>query len=214
MQWIPHHPKAQRKRGAQPPASRREHVLVMPITIGLTVFLDLVTAVGIGLIAAGIAHARQFERLELDSVVSVPLLDRSFLSDQQDTDRLDEFSARVGLVALRGSFTVAPSTKLISTISVDIRDHDIVILDFSNTVYMDDSAALVVKQMIESAMAQDTDCIVMGLGSMAESTVRGLNVLEDVPEDQFVAILEDARETAKRILEARQSPESEDGASE
>ena len=51
----------------------------MLITLGLTVFLDLVTAVAIGLIAAGMASARQFERLELDSVVSVPLLDRSFL---------------------------------------------------------------------------------------------------------------------------------------
>ncbi len=109
---------------------QREHVLVMLITFGLTVFLDLVTAIGIGLIAAGIAHARQFEHLELDSVASVPLLDRSFLVGQQDAYTVDQFSARVGLVALRGSFTVASSTKLISTISVDIRDHDVVILDF------------------------------------------------------------------------------------
>ena len=59
---------------------QREHLLVMLITLVLTVFLDLVTAVAIGLIAAGMASARQFERLELDSVVSVPLLDRNFLA--------------------------------------------------------------------------------------------------------------------------------------
>ena len=180
---------------------QREHLLVMLITLGLTVFLDLVTAVAIGLIAAGMASARQFERLELDSVVSVPLLDRSFLGSQEDADEVDSFSARVGLVALRGSFTVASSNKLIDTISVDIRDHEVVILDFSGTVYMDDSAALVVEQLIDSAIAEDTQCIVMGLSGSPAATLKTLNVLRRVPADRFVATLDEARETAERIFE-------------
>ena len=180
---------------------QREHLLVMLITLGLTVFLDLVTAVAIGLIAAGMASARQFERLELDSVVSVPLLDRSFLGSQEDADEVDSFSARVGLVALRGSFTVASSNKLIDTISVDIRDHEVVILDFSGTVYMDDSAALLVEQLIDSAIAEDTQCIVMGLSGSPAATLKTLNVLRRVPADRFVATLDEARETAERIFE-------------
>ena len=132
---------------------QREHLLVMLITLGLTIFLDLVTAVAIGMIAAGMASARQFERLELDSVVSVPLLDRTFFAGGEGQEKMDAFSARVGLVALRGSFSVASSSKLINTISVDIRDHEIVILDFSETVYMDDSAALVIEQLIDTAVA-------------------------------------------------------------
>ena len=68
--------------------------------------------------------------------------------------------------------------------------------------------------MVDSAIAQDTDCIVMGLRGVPESTLNALNVLQNVPEDHFVANLEDARETAKRILERRQSPEPEDVASE
>ena len=173
----------------------------MLITLGLTVFLDLVTAVAIGLIAAGMAGARQLERLELDSVVSVPLLDQTFLAGQQALDAVDDFSARVGLVALRGAFTVASSNKLVNTISVDIRDHEVVILDFSETIYMDDSAALVVEQLIDSAMEDNTDCVVMGLNGLPEATLHGLNVLENVPEDQVVDNLEEARETATRLLQ-------------
>ena len=180
---------------------RREHLLVMLITLGLTVFLDLVTAVAIGLIAAGMASARQFERLELDSVVSVPLLDQSFLASEEGADEVDAFSAHVGLVALRGSFSVASSNKLIDTISVDIRDHEVVILDFSDTVYMDDSAALVVEQLIDSAIADDTKCIVMGLAGSPAATLQALNVLRRVPAAHFAATLDDAKETAKRILE-------------
>ena len=146
------------------------------------------------------ASARQLERLELDSVVSVPLLDQSFLAGQQAIDAVDDFSARVGLVALRGAFTVASSNKLVNTISVDIRDHEVVILDFSETIYMDDSAALVVEQLIDSAMEDNTECIVMGLDGLTAVTLHGLNVLQHVPEDHVVESLEEARELATRLL--------------
>ena len=136
----------------------------MIITMGLTVFLDLITAVIIGLIAAGMASARQFERLEMDSVVSVPLLDTAFF--EKDGDEMSEqemFSARAGLVALRGSFSVASSSKLIDAISLDIEQHEVVILDFSDTVYVDDSAALVVEQLIDTAIEEGTAVIIMAL---------------------------------------------------
>ena len=178
---------------------QREHLLVMLITLGLTVFLDLITAVAIGLIAAGMASARQFERLELDSVISVPVLDRTFFG-LDDSDDVDAFSARVGLVALRGSFTVASSNKLINTISVDIRDHEVVILDFSDSVYIDDSAALVVEQMIDSAIDQDTECIVVGLSGAPAQTVHALNVLQSVPAEHVAATLDEAKDIARGIL--------------
>ncbi|MCY4435760.1 MAG: SulP family inorganic anion transporter [Chloroflexi bacterium] len=179
---------------------QREHLLVMLITLGLTVFVDLVTAVAIGLIAAGMASARQFERLELDRVVSVPLLDQTFFGSEETDEKADAFSARVGLVALRGSFSVASSNKLINTISVDIRDHEVVILDFTETVYIDDSAALVVEQMIDTAIAEDTECIIMGLTGPPAFALRALNILQRVPADQFAKDLDEAKEVAQRLL--------------
>ena len=179
---------------------QREHLLVMIVTMGLTVFLDLVTAVAIGLIVAGMASARALERLELDSVISVPLLDRIFFAGKVDTSEIDEYSARVGMVALRGSFTVSSSNRLITTISEDIREHEVVILDFSDTVYVDDSAALVVEQMIDVANSEETKTIVMGLAGRPEITLRALGVLDKVPEDQFVKDVDEAGTVALRIL--------------
>ena len=179
---------------------QREHLIVMVITMGLTVFLDLVTAVAIGLIAAGMAGARAFERLEMDSVISVPLLGHTFLGSQGPDDDRDIFSARVGMVSPRGSFSVASSNRLINVISVDIEDHEVVILNFTDTIYMDDSAALVVEQLIDVAMDEDAECIVMGLEGMPAITLRALNVLRRVPEDRLVSDLDGAREIARRLL--------------
>ena len=196
----------------------RENVVVLVLTLGLSVISDLVVAVAVGLIAAAMTGARQLERLELDMVVSTPLLDMTFLAagdadddadgdDPGDGDPLDfdfetedPFAARTGLLSLRGSFTVASSTKLFSTIRNDVAEHEVVILDFSQTVFIDDSAALVLGQLVDAAIASETECIVMGLSGLASTSVEALDVLRRVPEDHFVDDLDGARVVARRIL--------------
>ena len=181
---------------------RREHLFVMLLTLGLTVFVDLVTAVAIGLIAAGMAHARQLERLELDSVVSVPLLDMAFLPDAGG-GRPDPFSARVGLVALRGSFTVASSHKLVGVISEDIKDHQAVIFDFADATYIDDSAAMLIHQLIEVATSENTEVVIANLSGSVADTLDALGVLGEVAEDRVVASRDAARDIANRLVSER-----------
>ena len=179
---------------------QRHHLFVMIMTLSLTVLVDLVTAVAIGLIAAGMAHARQLEGLELDSVVSVPILDRTFFAGFEQMAAIDPLSARVGLVALRGSFTVASSHKLVAAISADLRDHEVVIFDFSGTTYLDDSAAMVIEQLIDVATRAQTEIVVVGLSGSIASTFDALNVLRRVPADRVVNTLDNAREIAAELL--------------
>ncbi len=179
---------------------RGEHLSILLITLGLTVFVDLVTAVAIGLIVAGMAHARKLESLELDSVVSVPLLDRQFFTPEEEQSGMDEFTARVGLVALRGSFTVASSKKLVGVISEDIKDHDVVIFDFSGATYIDDSAAMVVEQLMGVATSEDTAFIVMALSGSVEDTLSALGIIQRVPQAHIVETLDEAREVARKLL--------------
>ena len=194
----------------------RENLVVLALTLGLSIVSDLVVAVAAGLIVAAMTGARQIERLELDKVVSTPLLDMTFLADDSATEDdpagaafnldfdddadVDPFAARTGLLSLRGSFTVASSTKLFNTIRTDIAEHEVVIFDFSQTVFIDDSAALVLGQLVDAAAAADTECIVMGLAGLESSSVHSLDVLHRVPKDHFVDDLDGARVVARRIL--------------
>ena len=195
---------------------RRDHLVVMAMTLALTVFVDLITAVAIGLIAAGMSHARRLERMELDSVVSVPILDRTFFggadggagaevpgaaSAEGGAD--DPYSARVGLVALKGSFTVASSHKLVSVIGADIKDHEVTIFDFSGATYVDDSAAMVIEQLIEVAGRQETEVIVMGATGRVAESLHTLDVLQHVRDGHEVETLDEARELARSLLDAR-----------
>ncbi len=190
---------------------QREHMLVMLLTLGLTVFVDLLVAIAAGVVAAALAASRRFERLELDSVLSVPMLDAVFFadSDRVDISQFDAFSARVGMVKMRGSFTVASSNRLRIAISKDIVEHEVVILDFTETSYIDDSAALVVEQLIDAAMEHDTECIVIGLESLPSGSLQSLDVLHRVPGDHFVASFDEARTIAARLLEINMESRTE-----
>ncbi len=181
----------------------RQYLMVMLMTLFLTVFVDLVTAVALGLIASGVLRARQSERLELDSVVSVPLLDQTFLSGPGDDDDFDMFQSRTGLLAFRGHFSVASANELVRVVSADIHEHEVVIFDFSDTTYMDDSAALIMEQLISGAGEEDTECIVMNLTGSVASSLNSFNVFRDIPEDRFVDDLDEARELARNILDNR-----------
>ena len=192
---------------------QREHLVIMGVTMVLTVVLDLITAVAIGLIVAAMTAARQFERMQLDSVVSVPLLDQSFLDDDgpgTDGTHPDSsggsFSARVGLVALRGTFTVASSKSLIDILGADIAEHEVVIIDFSDTIYMDDSAALVVEHLLEAAEANATEMILLGLTGAPATSLHALDVLHQVPTDRIVESQDEARDLARRLLEGPPAP--------
>ena len=186
---------------------QREHLLIMLTTLGIMLFVDLVTAVAVGMIVAAMVSARQFERLQLDSVVSIPLLDQAFLYQQDsETHGISPYSARTGLVILRGSFTVASASQLIRTIGKNIVGHKVVILDFSETDYIDDSAALVIEQLIDTVGSGDATCIILGLHGAPAAAVESLNVLRRVPAEHVVATLDQARELCLHLLDDSPDP--------
>ena len=186
---------------------QREHLLIMLTTLSILLFVDLVTAVAVGMIVAAMVSARQYERLQIDSVVSVPLLDQTFLYKQSpQIHGISPYSARTGLVILRGSFTVASASQLIRTIGKNIVGHDIVILDFSETDYIDDSAALVIEQLVDTLAASDVTCIVLGLDGRPAATLDSLNVLRRVPAEHIVETLDEARELCLHLLDTGPDP--------
>ena len=184
---------------------RREYVLVMILTFGVTVFIDLITAVALGLIAAGVVRSSESERHELDSVTSFPLLDPGFFPGGDDLTDVDPYRMPVGLVRLRGRFSVASANELTRAVMKDIEDHDIVILDFSKTTSVDDSAALAIEQLTHTAMDGDTACIVMGLRGEVADVLRSLMVLRKIPKEHFADNLDEAISLSKRILHERRA---------
>ena len=107
------------------------------------------------------------------------------------------------LDTLRGSFTVASSHKLVGVISDDIKDHQVVIFDFAEASYIDDSAAMLIHQLIDVATHENTEVVVASLSGSVADTLDALGVLQEVPADRTAATREDARRIAHRLVEER-----------
>lgn len=182
------------------PKLSRAYLAVMLSVLCLTVFVDLIMAVSIGLILGGMAHARKLERLELDNLKSVPILDRRLFKGIVDTEIIDQLAARVGLVTLTGTLTFASSHKLVSVIGLDIKEHEAVVFDFSDVVHIDASAAAVFSQLLDIAADAGTACIVTNLTDEVSSTLRNFDSLRRVPNDQIVRTLEMGMQLAREYV--------------
>ena len=169
---------------------------VMLLIMAVTIFVDPIFAIMFGVIAANIVNAAQLESLELDSLISTPLLDSTF-----SAEAADDFTARIGLVSFRGSFTVSSSRKLIALIGADIRDHDVVIFDLSNATHVDDSAAHLLAQVIDRAKQTRTEIVVFGINDRIRGPLFAFDVLDRIPDDRIVATEKEARDLAWSLLQ-------------
>ena len=93
----------------------RDKTLVMLVTLTLTVFVDLITAVAVGLILAGFVTARWMEKQELNGVTSVALPDADTAGlSEAELALLAQTNGRIGIARLRGHFSYASARELVA----------------------------------------------------------------------------------------------------
>ena len=176
--------------------------LVTLLTASLSLVLGVIPAIAIGFIVSGMANAMRFQSQQLNQTISTPLLDMLLFPDADDDPDFDPFRARVGLLSLRGSYSIASAREIVRVISPDLADHEIVIFDFSETTGMDDSAAMAVEDLINSIVRdQDKVCIISGLSDNLEENLSSLGIFDSVPTEDFAKDMDEAKLIAARILE-------------
>ncbi len=172
---------------------------VFAVTMIISAAGEPLTAVVCGMIAAVIGNAIALETVERDSVLSVPLMDSTLMPDSEIGEH-DPFSARTGLLALRGSFTMASSRKLAELLEGDIRDHEVVIFDLSEMTHTDDSSSHLLKILLTKSGSLGIEVIVCGVPEHLRPSFDAFDVLHDVPDERLVGTQEEAREIAASLL--------------
>ncbi len=175
--------------------------LVMVVTFALVLFAGLTTAIVVGLVVAALTGSRRLESLETASLVSVPLLDRTVLAEDDWDDEDDPFRADSGLVVFPDRVTVASARELSRILRLDIRGHQYTIFDMSHTVFLDDSAAATMGDLVDVALArQSRTIIIAGMSQSVSDMVRSMGVLDRVPSENFAADVEEAKQIIRPLL--------------
>lgn len=177
----------------------RDKVIVMFITMGLTVFVDLITAVAVGLILAGFVTAKWQEQEQLEGVTRLALPDGESPLSQAERKELRKANGDVSIVFLRGSFSYASARELAARVGAEAAGHKAVIYDFTEAGHVDTSAALAMEELIEQAREEHEACFISGLNGRALSTLKSLGVLEGFAPDHQFAKRADAIKAAVKV---------------
>ena len=162
----------------------RHDALIFTGTLLAALFIDFVSAVLIGFVLSSLVTYMQAQRFEAARLRSVPVLDRVVFGDASD---VDPFSARTGLVVFPEQVTIASARELSRIVSPDIRHHRLLLFDLSNTQFVDLTAAVVISQLVNAALAGGRKTIVVvGMRPEVRRTFDALRLLARVPLDHLV----------------------------
>lgn len=179
----------------------RSYAVAMLLTCFLGLFVDLFMAFVIGLVIAVLLGYRKLEGLEVSELVSVPLLDRSVLDNDDLDDGADPFEARSGLVVFPDRVTLASARELSRILRPDIRRHQFSIFDFSRTMYIDDSAAIIISELISLSMAaRNRTIVIAGLRQEVADILHSMKLLDRVPPGNFADDFEEAKQIIQPML--------------
>lgn len=177
----------------------REKAAVMVLTLTLTVAVDLITAVAVGLIAAGFVTARQREREELDRITEVGPDTDELSADERAL--LNAAAAAPYILRLTGSFSFASAREMQRRA---ISDAGPLLLDLTGLGHADLSAALAIEEIIATAAARNQSVFV-AMRTESSPALARLGVLDRVAEERRF----DNRADALRALLAAQADPSQ-----
>ncbi len=176
----------------------RAKVVVMLVTLGLTVFVDLITAVAVGLILAGFVTSQWMETEELKGVNSVALSDENHDLDPNEVAELEKHDGKIGIIYLRGRFSYASARELVRRAQTVAFGYQAIIFDFTGAAHVDTSAALAIEGILATASDETLGSFVVGLSGSARHTLDALGALDSLPPGH---ILDNRLEAIRRAGE-------------
>ena len=174
--------------------------LIMYGVIALTVFVDLMVAVGVGVFIANILTIRRLSDLRSQDVKAISYDDDQIAMSPQEKHLLDKAQGRVLLFHLSGPMIFGVS-KAISR-QQDLAGHyEVLILDVSEVPLLGVTSSLALENAVKDAVEQDRQVIIAGATGKIKDRLQRLEIANLIPREHFVTDRLAALELAHQFLE-------------
>jgi SulP family sulfate permease len=158
--------------------------MIMYAVLVLTVFVDLIVAVGVGVFVANIIIIQKLSAAEEENVRSMSDVDDSIPLDDEQRDLLNAADGRVLLLYLSGAMIFGVA-KALSRERKNIDKHDAVIFDISEVTYIDDTMALSLENVIYEALDAGKHVGLVIGSDLAKDKLMNLGIGERLPLENF-----------------------------
>ncbi|MDA1257773.1 MAG: SulP family inorganic anion transporter [Chloroflexi bacterium] len=164
----------------------RDEVVVMLTVLALTVFVDLITAVGVGVIMASLVSARKLSGHQLSQLrIFTRDADTAALTEEERA-LMESAGGQVLLLHLNGPFTYGSAKGMVQLLSGKGDGYRCVVFDFSEVPMIDGSIAMAIEELLDQARSSNQEVFISGLKGQALDVLESLSVLDVVPVEHRV----------------------------
>jgi SulP family sulfate permease len=174
--------------------------MIMYGVMALTIFVDLIVAVGIGVFIANIITIEQLSALQSKNVRSISDSDDRITLSAEEKSLLKLAKDQILLVYLSGPMIFGVS-KAIAREHRAISKYKSVLLDLSHVPHMDTTVSLAIENMIKEAVELNRNIYMVKPGIKAYKTLKRLGVFEMIPEEHVCKTRIEALKLAQSSLE-------------
>ncbi|QUY44669.1 SulP family inorganic anion transporter [Acaryochloris sp. 'Moss Beach'] len=151
----------------------------------LTVFVDLMVAVVVGVFIANILTIARLDELQSQSVKAITTGDDQIVLNQEEKEVLDAANGRVLLFHLNGPMIFGVA-KAISREHNAIANYDVLIVDLSEVPVLGVTSALAIENAIEEATEATREVVLIGANKKVKSRLEKLGIGKIIPADHWM----------------------------
>lgn len=161
----------------------KKGALIMYGVILLTVLVDLITAVSVGVFVANVLTIDRMSQLRSESVRAISDADDAMRLEADEKRWLDEANGRVLLFQLSGPMIFGVA-KAISREHNAIGDCSAIVFDVSDVPHLGVTASLALERAIEEAVDKGRYVFIVGASGQTKRRLASLKVFELVPAER------------------------------
>lgn len=174
---------------------------IMYGVIGLTVFVDLIIAVSIGVFVANLLTIDRLTKVQSDSVKAIRDGDEGELTRGEQTI-LNDANGKILIFSLGGPLFFGLA-KAISRRRAVLSDHEILVLDFTDVPVIGVSSSLAIEQMVNDDLSAKKPVYFVGMADSVQERMGRLGVLEHIPVNNIFTDRQSCLEDASVYLKQK-----------
>ncbi|WP_370336385.1 SulP family inorganic anion transporter [Parvularcula marina] len=187
----------------------RWDLILMALVLVVTVFVDLITAVGIGVFLAGLAYVKSIADQQLSAIDNEEVL--ALTADEKAI--LDQANGRISLFEFSGPLSFGAAADLAHRVRERAGKKAAIILDFSRIPHLDLSAVRAVETVATDAHDEGKLLFVCGMNKAVADVLAGLNADTHIDEARsYPTRIEALRAAWGAVAPAADEPVLADGA--
>ena len=152
--------------------------------IALTVLVDLITAVGIGVFVANVLTIDRMSALQSRKVKTISTADDDVELSSEEQQLLDQASGKVLLFQLAGPMIFGVA-KAIAREHNAIGNCRVVVFDLSEVSHMGVTAAIALENAVKEAIEVGREVFLVGASGSTEKRLEKMKLLERLPEQNI-----------------------------